>query len=92
MIGQADVILAIEMNDLWGTFKNAPGQLLGGGARDLRHNFINVAHDQGVNEILCPATCRARVDRRPCQLHDPACYQRRPRSPGRASRYLAPHR
>jgi hypothetical protein len=30
----------------------APGQLLGGGARDLRHNFINVAQDQDVNESL----------------------------------------
>jgi len=26
--------------------------LLGGGARDLRHNFINVGHDQDVNEIF----------------------------------------
>jgi hypothetical protein len=25
------------------------GQLIGGGAHDLRHAFINVAHDQGVN-------------------------------------------
>jgi integrase len=28
------------------------GQLIGGGAHDLRHAFINVAHDQGVNEIF----------------------------------------
>jgi hypothetical protein len=32
--------------------QNAPGQLLGGGARNLRHNFINVAHDQDVKEIF----------------------------------------
>jgi hypothetical protein len=32
--------------------QNALGQLLGGGARDLRHNFINVGHDQDVNEIF----------------------------------------
>ena len=32
--------------------QNVPGQLLGGGASNLRHNFINVAHDQDVNEIV----------------------------------------
>jgi hypothetical protein len=32
--------------------QNAPGELFGGGARNLRYNFINVAHDQDVNEIF----------------------------------------
>jgi hypothetical protein len=32
--------------------KTRPASLLRGGVRDLRHSFIDVAHDQGVNEIF----------------------------------------
>jgi hypothetical protein len=53
--------------------QNAPGQLLGGGARDLRNRFINVAHDRVMNFLsdYLSGTHRTRV------VSNAACLTRR---------------